>query len=130
MRPSVNCVALFELQWVQAEREIRVTESDGISSKATCIILGVGGALTSNPCKHSDYTLRVRTLNHSLQANELAVHEILPWPLIFMPFSNLHSLPANHLAVQSMPLVHILGGGSQWCLYFVRWVLSMVYITC
>lgn len=123
-------MALFELQWVQAEREISATEPAGISSKATCIILGVWGRPLRILVKRSDYPPCVRTLNQSLQANERAVHEILPWPLIFMPFPILHSLPANHLAVKSMPVVHILGGGSQWGPNFVRWVLSTVYITC
>jgi len=51
-------------------------------------------------------------MNQSFQANERTVHKILPWPLTFMPFPILHSLPINHLAVQSMPVVHILAAGS------------------
>lgn len=111
MRPSVNFVALLELQRVQAEREISSTEPAGISSKATSIILGVGGVSISNLCKHSDYPRCIRTMNQSFQANERTVHKILPWSLIFMPFPILHSLPINHLTVQSMPVVHILAAG-------------------
>ena len=43
LRPSINFVALFELQWVQAEREISATKPAGVRSKATCIILGTEG---------------------------------------------------------------------------------------